>query len=318
MSGVYIGVDVGGTKLAYGLFDDNLNLLAKRRAPSMPEASAGEMIAAMAREVDALFIDAKRSRSELKGLGAVFPSHIDKRRDVIVTTTNLPNWVEVPVKELLAEKFNTRVEIDNDANAAALAEHRMGAGRGKEHMLYITVSTGIGGGIIINNRLFHGSFGMAGEFGHMFLSDTLGKLCGCGNRGCAESICTGPSVETYIAEKLQEPGVKTVLTELAGGGRVTTHHLAAGVKLGDPFSLAVVEHVGEYLARMYVSLYQALNIDHVVYGGGLMNITEIMDVTKRRFAEMVKYARRYPVEFVPAQLGDDTCLIGAALIAINP
>ncbi len=181
-------------------------------------------------------------------------------------------------------------------------------------MIYITVSTGVGGGVIINGKLFHGSFGMAGEFGHMFISDTFGKLCGCGNRGCAESICTGPSAEAYIAEKLKEPGVKTVLTELAGGGRVTTHHLAEGVKRGDPFSMEVVEHVGEYLARMYVSLYQALNIDLVVYGGGLMKITEIMDVTKRRFAEMVNYAKHYPVEFVPAQLGDDTCLIGAALL----
>ncbi len=314
MPGVYVGVDVGGTKLAYGLFDENLKQLASRRAPSMPEASAEEMIGAMAREVDALFKDANRDRSALKGLGAVFPSHIDKRRDVIVTTTNLPNWAEIPVKDILADKFNTRVEIDNDANGAALAEHRMGAGRGKEHMLYITVSTGVGGGIIINNRLFRGSFGMAGEFGHMFISDTHGKLCGCGNRGCAESICTGPSAEAYIAERLKERGVKTVLTELSGGGHVTTRHLAEGVKRGDPFSLSVVEHVGEYLARMYVSLYQALNIDLVVYGGGLMKITEIMDVTRRRFAEMVNYATSYPVEFVPAQLGDDTCLIGAALL----
>ncbi len=314
MPGVYIGVDVGGTKLAYGLFDENLSLLARRQAPSMPEASAEEMIGAMAREADALFQDAKRSRSELLGLGAVFPSHIDKRRDVIVTTTNLPNWVEVPVKELLAEKFNTRVEIDNDANGAALAEHRMGAGRGSEHMLYITVSTGIGGGIIINGKLFRGSFGMAGEFGHILISDTFGKQCGCGNRGCAESICTGPSVEAYIAERAKTSGVKTILTELAGGGRITTHHLAEGVKRGDPFSLEAVEHVGEYLARLYASLYQALNIDLVVYGGGLMKITEIMDVTKRRFAELVNYAERYPVEFVPARLGDDTCLIGAALL----
>ncbi len=314
MPDVYVGVDVGGTKLAYGLYDKDLNLLARRLAPSMPEAPAGEMIDAMAAEVDALFLDAKRPRSALAGLGAVFPSHIDKRRDVIVTTTNLPNWAEIPVKEIFEQKFKTRVEIDNDANGAALAEHRMGAGQGREHMIYITVSTGVGGGIIINNKLFRGSFGMAGEFGHMFISDTFGRLCGCGNTGCAESICTGPSVEAYIAEKLKEPGVKTALTEISGGGAVSTRHLAEGVRRRDPFSLSVVEHVGEYLARMYVSLYQALNIDLVVYGGGLMKITEIMDVTRRRFSEMVNYAKSYPVEFVPARLGDDTCLIGAALL----
>jgi glucokinase len=314
LQNILIGIDVGGTKLAYGLFDEKLNLIARRRSPSMPEASAKEMIGAMARDVDALLEDGGCARSALKGIGAVFPSYIDKRRDVIVTTANLPNWVDIPIKEIFEQEFSTRVEIDNDANGAALAEHRAGAGRGREHMIYITVSTGIGGGIIINNRLFRGSFGMAGEFGHMFISDTYGAMCGCGNVGCAESIATGPSVEKYIAQKLKEPGVQTCLTELAQGGAVTTLHLAEGVRREDPFSLAVVEHVGEYLARMYVSLYQALNIDRVVYGGGLMKITLIMDVVWARFAQMVNYSERYPVEFIPAQLGDDTCMIGAALL----
>lgn len=314
MQSVYVGVDVGGTKLAYGLYDEEFKLLARRREPSMPEAPAEVMIDSMVGHVDALLKDADCPKERLAGLGAIFPSYIDKRLNTIVMTTNLPNWVDLPIKDILQAKLGVRVEIDNDGNGAALAEHRHGAGRGKEHMIYITVSTGIGGGIIINKRIFYGSFGMAGEAGHMFVSDTYGSPCGCGNVGCAESIASGPSVEKYIARHIDDNRVKTCLKEISGGGPVTTIHLAEGVRRGDAFSLEVIEHVGEYLARMYASLYHMLNIDHVVYGGGLMKIKEIMVIAERRFNEMVKFAKRYPVTFVPAQLGDDVGILGAALL----
>lgn len=317
MQNVYVGVDVGGTKLAYGLYDEELNLLARSKEPSMPDAPAEVMIDAMVGHVDALLRDAGCAKERLAGIGAVFPSYIDKRKNVIVTTTNLPNWAHVPIKDILQDKLGVRAEIDNDCIGAAMAEHRCGAGRGRKHMIYVTVSTGIGGGIIINGRPFGGSFGMAGEVGHMLVSDTYGAPCGCGNMGCAESIASGPSVEKYIASRLEDPKVKTCLRELAGGGHVTTFHFEEGVKRGDAFSLEVVDHVAEYLARMYASVYHVLNIDFVVYGGGLMKMKEIMAVTERLFTEKVKFAKEYPVTFVPAQLGDDVGILGGALLVMD-
>lgn len=311
---VHIGIDVGGTKLAYGLFDKEHHCLAKLKAPSMPEAEADVMIGAMVSHMDKLLAQAGYTRDDLGGVGAAFPSHIDTRIGVIITTSNLPHWNHIPIQRILSERMGCRVVVDNDANVVAIAEHRIGAGRGHKHMMFVTISTGIGCGIIINDQIFHGSIGMAGEIGHMFISDTYGFKCGCGSVGCVESIVSGPKVELYMKKRLQE-GAKSCLSEI--DGHVTTHHLADAVRINDPLAMETIELMSEYLARMFASLYQALNIDHVVYGGGLTKIPLLIDKMTARFDELVLHAKDYPVTFVPVALGDDMGIIGASFLVTD-
>lgn len=314
MGPYYVGIDVGGTKLAYGLFDQKNQLLSRLEKPSQPQLSAEEIVDQLLTHVQELLADAGCGRQELAGVGACFPSYVNAETGYIIYSTNMPSLNGLDMRDMMQKRFAVPVQIDNDANAAAIAEHRRGAGRGHRHMLYITISTGIGGGIIIDNHLFRGSHGMAGEIGHVLVSENEGVQCGCGNRGCVESLSSGPSMASYAAWRMAQ-GQKSLLSELAGGGNITGQHIGQALRQGDALALETVEHGAEYLARLFSSLYQMLNIDYVVYGGGAVKIgPELMDRAITRFDELTQYAHAYPVSYVPAELGDNAGIIGAALL----
>lgn len=315
MSAYRVGIDVGGTKLAYGLFDQEMNLLGRGQSPTDSKIPAEMAIDSIATDVDELLEKHNIKRSELEGVGACVPSYINAETGYIIYTTNLPTWNGLPMRDLMSEKFGVPVQIDNDANAAALAEHHLGAGRGHRHMIYITVSTGVGGGIIINNKLFRGNHGMAGEIGHVLVSDTWGLKCGCGNRGCIESIASGPSMSAYAAWQIHKKGRKSKISDFAGDGTITGKDIAMAAADGDALAIETVEHAGKYLGRLFSSLYQTLDIDHIVYGGGAIKVSPLlMQEAEATFKEITKFAQAYPVTFVPAELGDNTGIIGAALL----
>lgn len=310
-----IGIDVGGTKLAYGLFDENQKCVLSRITPSMPEAEPQIMIDAMVAEVDRMIAQVGLSRAQIAGVGLALPSYIDMRHGRIIRSSNLPKWVDLPVRSLFTEKLGIPTNIENDANVAAIAEQRLGAGKGHPDMIYVTVSTGVGSGLILNDRIYHGSYGTAGEIGHIPISDQGDNVCGCGLIGCVESIVSGPHIVEY-AEKRIAAGETSLLTQIANGEKLTTRHIAKAFESGDPLARKALDRVSEYLARMFVALYQTLNIDCVVYGGGALKISPtIMKRAETRFLEMLPMARDYPVSFRPAALGDDVGMIGAGLIA---
>lgn len=314
MTKLYVGIDVGGTKVAYGLFDENYRILSRTQLPSRPDLPVEEAMSEIVGGVDILMAQSEYRRDELTAVGVCLPSFIDHKTGSITYTSNLPNWVGVPARDMLSERLNVPLMLDNDANAAAIAEHRMGAGKDAEHMIYITISTGIGGGLIINRRIFRGSHGMAGEIGHVLLSDSIGFPCACGNPGCAESISSGPNMARYAAHRIQE-GAKSSIARYAGDEPITTVHVGKALAENDQLAIETVDRAAEYLARLFLSLYQTLDINLVVYGGGAVKVgPRLMEQSSARFNVLCRYASEYPVTFRPAQLGDDTGIIGAALL----
>ncbi len=310
-----MGIDVGGTKLAYGLFDEEQRCVLSRVTPSMPEAEPIDMIDAMISEVDGILSEVGLGRADLAGLGLALPSYIDTRQGRIIRSSNLPKWFDLPVRELVRERLDVPLALENDANTAAIAEQRLGAGKGCPNMIYVTVSTGVGGGLILNDRIYHGSYGAAGEIGHIPISELGDNVCGCGLTGCVESFVSGPHIVEFV-EKRIAAGETSLLETIADGKPITTRHIAEAFARGDALALRALDRVSEYLARMFVALYQVLNVDRVVYGGGALKISPIlMERAEARFLDMLPMARAYPVTFLPAALGDDVGMIGAGLIA---
>ena len=179
-----IGVDVGGTRIRMGMFDSNMQLVAEQRFLTDKDATANELMNFLAQQIRALVEKAGKTASDVRGVGIGFPGSVDFRRGLVLESSNIACLNDQPVREMLQGRLELPVYVDNDANVATLAEHKYGAGRGYDNLIYAVLATGIGGGLILNGQLFRGMHGMAGEIGHMFISDSTGYPCGCGVIGC--------------------------------------------------------------------------------------------------------------------------------------
>lgn len=310
-----IGLDVGGSKIRYGLFDSNMNLVHVIEHITDQEFLPDQLIEQLAHNATELLATAGVEKESVRGIGAGFASHIDYNRGAVLETSNIPALNNVPVRDLLEAKLDLPVWVDNDANVAALAEHRFGAGRGHRDMIYVTVSTGIGGGLILNGDIYRGMHGIAGEIGHMFVSDSIGYPCGCGVTGCVESIASGSHMAEYALNRIKEGEESSILRYAGTLSRIDMVAVGRAFAENDPLAIEVVQRGAEYLGRMFQSLYQILDINVFVYGGGVMKlgprfVNMIID-TYRRYSQM---DIKYPASFLPAQLGDNTGMIGAALL----
>lgn len=302
---VVAGIDLGGTKIAAGLVDHQGRVLASRTlptdAPSGP-AAAMDRIAAAVRE---LAEEAGR-RPQAVGVGAPGPLLLPEGR--FVGTPNLPGWNGFALRDQLAGRLGLPVAVNNDANAAALAEARLGAGRGAEVMVYVTVGTGIGGGLVIGGRLFSGVNGNGVEIGHTTV-DPDGPACGCGNRGCWEAVAAGPALGRLATERLGPPPGRP-------GGRWTARELLDAAAAGDERARAVAEEYARLLGIGLASAVNLFNPDRLVLGGGVMAryslLAPAMEAEMRRRALPANLAA---VRLVPAALGQDAGLVGAALLA---
>lgn len=310
-----IGIDVGGTKILYGIYDDRMNLLRVIQRSTDQELLPDQLMDQMTGHVQELLHGANVKPEEVRGIGAAFPSHIDFNRGIVIETSNIPALNNVPVRELLEARLNIPVWLDNDANVAALAEHRLGAGRGHRDMIYVTVSTGIGGGLILNGELYRGIHGAAGEIGHMLISDSIGYPCGCGVTGCVQSISSGPHMAEYAMNRIKEGEESSILKYAGTLSRIDMVAVGRAFQENDPLAVEVVERGAEYLGRMFQSLYQIFDINVFVYGGGVMKLgrrfVDMIIASYRRYSQM---EIRYPAHFLAAELGDNTGMIGAALL----
>ncbi|ADU50628.1 ROK family protein [Thermaerobacter marianensis DSM 12885] len=303
--GVVLGIDLGGTKIALGLVDRRGKVLADVTLPT--EATAGpaaamDRLAAAARQ-----LAARADRKPLAaGVGAPGPLLLPEGR--FTGTPNLPGWNGFALRDELARRLGIPVAVNNDANAAALAEARLGAGRGAAVMVYVTVGTGIGGGLVVGGKLFSGVNGNGVEIGHTTL-DPDGPPCGCGNRGCWEALASGPALARLAGERLGPSPRRP-------GGQWTAKDLLEAAAAGDPAARAVAD---EYARRLGVGLANAVNAfnpDRLVLGGGVMArydlLAPAMEAEMRRRALPANAAA---VALAPATLGKRAGLVGAALLA---
>ena len=310
-----IGLDVGGTRIRLGLFDENMQLLAEQKYLTDNDATAVELMNFLAQKVNALVEAAGITLGDIRGIGAAFPSSIDSKRGVALESSKIVQLNDQPVRQMLHDRVGVPVYVDNDGNVAALAEHRFGAGRGFDNMIYATLATGIGGGLILNGQLYRGMHGMAGEIGHMFISDSTGYPCGCGVIGCVHSISSGQHMARYAMDRIKEGEESRILDYAGTLSNIDMVAVGKALQMNDPLALEVVNRGAEYLGRMFHSLNQIFDINIFVYGGGITNLghrfTDRMIASYRHHSLM---DQKYPARFLPAELGERGEIIGAALL----
>ncbi len=310
-----IGIDFGGTKIAYGLYDNDMRLLDRLRVKTDAEAQPEAVMDAMARDVRALMDQAGYPMADLAGIGIGFPSHISYEQGSVLIATNLPLWEDVALRDELGARLGVPVWVDNDTNCAALAEHRLGAGQGARHMAYMTVSTGVGCGFILNGEMYRGTHGFAGELGQMFVSDREGFGTRRMNAGVVQSISSGPAMVKLAQARIAEGRRSTIPAHAGTADAIMCEHIGAAYAEGDALAAEIVEHAVLYLGRTLVNLYELMDIGVIVYGGGVLKIgPRLVDGMIEVFYSLSHGAKKCPVDFRPAALGDDAGLIGAGLM----
>ncbi len=309
-----IAVDLGGTQiraaryLAGGM--QELRVAIPTGAEDGPEAVLQRIRSAIQQ------VWPENERVAAIGIGA--PGPVDYKRGVVRFAPNISGFVDVALRDRLVEAFDVPVFVGNDADVAALGEHRFGAGQGVSSMIYLTISTGIGGGIIIDNKLFTGGNGMGGEIGHMVM-DVHGVRCGCGNRGCLETLASGTAIARMARERL-EAGASSMLRDMVGGDltRITAKEVSQAAQQGDALSLELFELAGTYLGAAIVSLMYVINPGLFVFGGSVTQAGELLFAPMRREIEdRAPAVYRETLRIAPAALGADVGLWGALALALS-
>jgi glucokinase len=274
-----------------------------------------EVIAAIVETCIEVLAQAGLEPEDVIGVGVGFAGHTNGATGRVLASSNLPDWDDYPLRDVLHERLRMPVVLENDANCAAWAEYLFGAGRGSRRMCYVTFSTGTGSGIVLDGKLYAGATGTAGEIGHTIV-DPGGPLCGCGKRGCVMSYASGIGISRMVRERLAG-GEDTVLRETCGPSpeRVPGEVVAAAAQNGDRVAIEVLQTAGSYLGIGLSTIMELLNPDRIVIGGGLTHIGPlVMDPCIRTLDENIQPSLVGSAELVPSQLGDDAGLIGAGAL----
>jgi glucokinase len=316
MSDLLLALDFGGTKLSAALNSPSAlpatGWLASRRAFSPPDAGAAHDQATML----ALARDMLADYGQPSAVGVSFGGPVDFERGLVRLSHHVPGWEQTPLAAQLEQVFQAPVRVDNDANVAALGEVRYGAGQGYTSLMYLTVSTGVGGGLILDGRPWRGAGGLAGEIGHMSL-DPEGPLCLCGKRGCVERYASGP----YMAEDarrliLESTDRGRTLFELAGGQMeaITAQTLSLAAAQNDPLARQVLERGAWALGVGIGNAANLINPQAFLLGGGVTKAGDFWWDTVRKHARNTALPE-VEFEVLPAALGDDAPLWGAVALA---
>jgi glucokinase len=315
--GPTLGIDIGGTKVAAGLVDAGGVILIQTRAPMIANGTAEAGFGSVVSAVNAVFAARPDARSSLAGIGICSPGPLDPRAGVVINPPNVPCWRNFPLAAEVQRVFGVRARIDNDANAAALAEAIWGAGVGYRNVFYATLGTGIGTGIVFDQRIYHGRTGSAAEGGHVTI-DYRGPRCACGKLGCIEVLCSGPAIarraRTQIAESA-EAGAK--ILELAGGNleAVQAETVAEAFRQGDRLATEVLETSADLLTVWIGNIIDLLEPEIIILGGG---VSELMSAFFGRIREQLPNwsinQRASEIPIVRAKYGSDAGIAGAAAL----
>ncbi len=308
----FLTIDVGGTKLALGLVDEDAAVLRRTVGPTVTSDAAGCLADLMARVGEML-----AAAPEVAAIGVGTASMVDFSAGRIVESTNLPLH-DVPLRDLLQERFGLPVVIDNDATVACLGEHRFGAGVGAGEMLMLTLGTGIGGGIICRGRPYRGFSGAAAELGHMVI-DVHGPRCSgtCPASGCLESFCSGSAIGAAAVAQAQAKPDSALGRALAAGEAVDGPLLTRLARAGDGDAVALYERIGTLLGVGIANLVNIFNPELVVVGGGVAAAGDLLlEPARRQVARQALRPQRDEVRIVPARLGEDAGLVGAAALCL--
>jgi len=307
-----VGLDIGGTKIDAGILDTSGKILKKIRIYTEAHEGLDAVIQRIYAVIDTV---TEGIKSSICGIGIGVPGQVDVKNGIVVFAPNM-GWKNVEIRKLIQERYKLPVEIENDANCGALAEAKLGAGSGIDNLVWITVGTGVGGGIIIDGKLLQGANFAGGEIGHMIIEEN-GLVCGCGNRGCLEALAAGPAIIHQMKEKITA-GTQTAVLKMIDNDidKITVGVIAKAADLGDNLSHKVLNRAGEYLGLGVVSLANILNPEAIILGGGVMEVAGhhllkiIKDIVLKRALSQASKSLRIEL----AMLGNDAGLIGTSLL----
>lgn len=302
----FIGIEFSGSKLCAVTVSNEGVIGERREAKLQADGLVGQ--------VTQVVSDLRQNVKNIEAVGIAIPGLVNRQTDRVVASRDLPGIVRENLHAELTEATGLRFEFENDANAAAYGEFKIGAGRGSRDLFYITIGEGIGGAIILDGKLWTGASGFAGEVGHITI-DTEGSECECGNTGCLETVASGPNIVRRANERLYRDSTSS-LSRLAMNKNFTADDMAREAKEGDDFSLMMIERTGKYIGTGVASVINLLNIERIVLGGGVMQagdliLKPIIQEAKRRAFQPCFEA----TEIVAAALGADAATIGAAMLA---
>lgn len=308
-----LAIDIGGTKLAAGIVDAGGRILVRGEVATVAPEGPARVLARIVGLGRDLLGRPEVSAGHIRRIGVGCAGPVDRLAGLVQNPPNLPGWTRVALADHLQQAFSLPVVLENDANAAALGEFRYGAGRGTRSLVYLTVSTGIGGGIILDGKIWHGLKDAAGEIGHMTIAPD-GPLCGCGNRGCLEAMASGPS----IARRAREALVGGRASRLREVPNLTAADVVGLAQAGDKVACEVWEETIRCLGLGVAAAITILAPERVVIGGGVTAAGEFLfEPLRREVRDRVKLVPMESIPILPAALGRDVGILGAAAVALD-
>lgn len=312
MAEYVFGVDIGGTTVKLGLFDNSGNVLDKWEIPTRTENGGTNILPDIAQSIQDKMSEKNIDKDDVAGVGVGAPGPVDGA-GIIHKAVNL-GWDEMNLKQVLSTLLSgMRVEGGNDANVAALGEMWKGGGQGYANLVAVTLGTGVGGGIIINGKIMTGATGSGGEIGHIHVEDEESEACGCGNYGCLEEYASATGITRLANRKLQASDKDSVLRQ----GEVSAKTVFDAVKAGDELAIEVAQQFGEYLGKGLAVIAGVINPEIFVIGGGVSKAGEVLfDYIKPAFDKTVFHGCK-DTKFALATLGNDAGIYGAAKMVLD-
>ncbi|MBA7505890.1 Glucokinase [subsurface metagenome] len=310
-----IGIDIGGTNVTVALVTEKGKIVRKIRFPTKVEEGKTKTIKRIVKALDEIMKGLRSNSIEGIGIGAA--GDIDQNRGIVRFSPNL-FWKNVPIVHLIRKRFNLKVVVDNDANAAAWGTYILETKRKVKNLLCITLGTGVGGGLILNGRIYHGASGSAGEIGHITLN-AQGEKCRCGNYGCLETYVGSAYMVKKVIKEIRK-GERSLIKKLAGGNlqSITSQTIQTAALKGDKLARRIWKEAGEYLGIALSGVINLLNPEVIVFGGGVAKAEELIFQPMKK--EIRKRTFRVPfekVKFTHTKFGADLGVIGAALLTLQ-
>ena len=314
-----VGVDIGGTKVAAGLVHEEGQMGRFLRAPMNPKGTAEEGFAAVACVLDALLSDPAIGGAKV-AIGVCAPGPLDPQTGVVLNPPNVPCWRNFPLTAEIKRRYGVTARLDNDANAAALAESKWGAGRGYRNVFYASLGTGIGTGIVLDGRIFHGRTGSAAEGGHVTI-DVYGPTCNCGKKGCIETLASGTAIARRAQEavsKDQQSGARLLAMANGTAAGIRSEMVGVAASAGDPLAKQILDDTIEFLAAWTGNIVDLLEPDVMILGGGVSEMLRPhFSNLQSRLKNWCVNARCDQIPLVPAHYGENSGVAGGAALCFE-
>jgi len=318
--GLYVGVDIGGTKVAAGIVNHKGEITRQTKAAMAAYGTAADGLKAVLDAIGIVLDGGSSLKKSIRGIGICSPGPLDPHTGLIINPPNLPCWRNFPLAQEVSRVYGVPVRVDNDANAAALAECLWGAGRGYRNVFFTILGTGVGTGILIDGKIHYGRTGAAGEGGHVTI-DHKGPRCGCGKYGCIEALIAGPAIAKRARAKIEaQPSAGKGILEISGGNldRITGESIGKAYAGGDPLAREVLLETVEFLTIWLGNVIDLLEPDVIIMGGGASAMLRpFFGEVRERLPRWSVNSRCQEIPIIPANYGNEAGIAGGAALTFQ-